>query len=257
MSLVRHAISGLGEALGIDEESAANLKTVITEACTNAVVHAYDDGEDGAFEVRAAPRGESLEIVVRDFGHGFRPRAVNPDAIRSLRLGLPLIAARSSEFELRATPGGGTEMRMLVALTSEREENGSEKKQSPPGRPGETVVSVDDDALAGVIVSRVISSLAARADLSVDRLSDALLLSDAISSEGGDGFVEGRTRVAVQESGGTIMVRVGPLRAGTGEQMLAGLDIPGLDASLATLADEALVEQGQDGEHLALRIAGS
>jgi len=257
VSLIRHTISGLGEALGIDDEALANLKTVVTEACTNAVLHAYDEGEAGVIEVRAAARQDAVEIIVRDFGHGFRPRAVNPEAAPSLRLGLPLIAALSSEFELRAAPGGGTEVVMLMPLTREAAEDGSEAQMLPAARPGEAIVTVDDGELASAIVSRVVSSLAARADLPVDRLSDALLLSDALSSEGGAAFVEGRTRVAVEESAGAITLRVGPLLAGTGEQMLAALDIPGLDASLRSLADDALVEHTQEGEHVTLRIAGS
>jgi serine/threonine-protein kinase RsbW len=260
VSLIRHAIAGLGELLGADEEALANLKTVVSEACTNAVLHAYDEGDNGVIDVRAEPRDEALEVIVRDFGHGFRPRVVTPDAdaddIPSLRLGLPLIAALSAEFELRAAPGGGTAMMMLVSLDSDQKEDGSDTPRAEHARPDETVVSVEGDVLAGVIISRVISSIAARAELTVDRLSDALLLSDAISSEGGTGFVEGRTRVGVEEADGTITVRVGPLHDGTGEQMLSGLDIPGLEASLASLADEVLIERGPDGEHLMLKIAG-
>jgi serine/threonine-protein kinase RsbW len=255
VSLVRHALAGLGEAMGMDEEALTNLKTVVTEACTNAVVHAYDEGEDGTIEVLADPRPDALEVTVRDFGHGFRPRAVRPNAIPSLRLGLALIAALSTEFELRATPGGGTELTVLVGITSNAEPDLDAAAEPRVAATRETVVSVDDDALASVIVSRVVSSLAARAQLSVDRLSDALLLSDAVSSEGGDVFVEGRTRMAIEETDGNITVRVGPLRDGTGERMLAGLEIPSLGASLASLADEARVELGPDGEHLMLRIA--
>ncbi len=117
------------------------------------------------------------------------------------------------------------------------------------------MVTVEDEALAGIVVSRVVSALAARASLSVDRLSDVLLLSDAIASERVDGFSDGRTRISIQEVGDGITVRVGPLREGAGDLMLQGLAIPSLDASLVTLADEAHVERGEDGEHLVLRIA--
>jgi serine/threonine-protein kinase RsbW len=253
VSVVRHALAGLGETLGMDEEAATNLKTVVTEACTNAVVHAYDEDESGSIEILADPRDEGLEIVVRDFGHGFRPRAVQPDAIPSLRLGLPLIAALTKEFELRATPEGGTELMMFVATRTGEE--APESSEPAPEAVDETIVSVDDDELASVIVSRVISSLAARANLPIDRLSDALLLSDAISSEGGDGFLEGRTRVVVNELDGQVTVRVGPLHEGTADRFLAGLEIPSMGASLATLADEVGVENRDDGEHLMLRIA--
>lgn len=260
ISLVRHALAGFGEALGMDEEGVAGLKTVVTEATTNAVLHAYDAdaGEPGPLEVRAGRRDNSVEVVVRDYGHGFRPRVRRqpaPDAPENLRLGLALIAALCREFELRAAAGGGTEVMMLVGLETDVADADLDDQAPAATSTGETVVTVADDALATVIVSRVISALAARAELSVDRLSDVLLLSDAISSGGSGEFAEGRTRVAAEESDGAISLRVGPLHDGAAERMLNGLSIPSLDASLKSLADEARVERDADGEHLLLRFS--
>ena len=66
------------------------------------------------------------------------------------------------------------------------------------------------------MLSRVISMFAARADLSVDELSDAVLLSDAISAQGPEGFPDGTARIAVSEEDGAFNVRVGPLADGGG-----------------------------------------
>ncbi len=251
VTLVRHAVAGIGEALGMDEECLANLRTVVTEACNNAVVHAYDEDEPGALEVGVSRQGDMLEVVVRDHGHGFRPRLGSGRPDPSLRLGLSLIASLSDGFELRSADDGGTELTMLVPI----EPGEPAEREERPDFSDETVVTVEDEALAGVVVSRVISSLAARASMSIDRLSDVLLLSDAIAVERAEGFTGGKTRIAIQESSDGITVRVGPLREGAAERMLAGLAIPSLDASLVTLADEARVEHSDDGEHLALRIA--
>ena len=53
VAVVRHALAGLAERIGMDEASQADLKTVVTEACMNVVVHAYPEGEDGLLEVEA------------------------------------------------------------------------------------------------------------------------------------------------------------------------------------------------------------
>lgn len=258
VALIRHALAGIGEAVGMDAETSANLKTIVSEACNNAIVHAYDEGEDGILEVSASRLDDQLEIIVRDHGHGFRPRLTNPGTGEpSLKLGLPLIAALSNGFELGTTRDGGTEVRMLVSIS------GAETEMEPSSAAAsdlvhtDTVATVDDPALAGVVVSRVISTLAARANMPIDRLSDVMLLSDAIASAGADGFSAGRTRIAVEEQDGGITVRVGPLREGAGEELLAGLAIPSLDATLVTLADEARVVQAADGEQVLLRIAGA
>ena len=88
--VVRHALAGLATEIGMDEAGVADLKTVVTEACMNVAVHAYQ-GRPGSLSVDAVPDEDGLTITVRDEGSGIRPQA---DADRpSLRLGLSLIAA--------------------------------------------------------------------------------------------------------------------------------------------------------------------
>src|SRR5438477_1959324 len=131
VTLVRHAVAGLAEAAGMDTARVADVKAVVTEACVNAAVHAYDEGEAGPLEVIVGVGDGGFEIVVRDFGRGFRPHVVPPTEDRSLRLGLPLIATLSSSFELRGNPGGGTELRMALAIGAE---NGGGAEVDGPAR---------------------------------------------------------------------------------------------------------------------------
>ncbi|HEY3192209.1 MAG TPA: ATP-binding protein, partial [Solirubrobacterales bacterium] len=61
--VVRQAVAGLGEALSLSGSRIADLKTVVTEACNNVVLHAYDD-EPGPLLVTAEPGDGHLEIEV-------------------------------------------------------------------------------------------------------------------------------------------------------------------------------------------------
>src|SRR4029077_6099582 len=90
VALVRHALTGLAEEIGMDEPGLADLKTVVTEACMNVVVHAYQ-GQPGPLNVEATPDSSGLTVVVRDQGAGIRPQVATERD--SLRLGLSLIAA--------------------------------------------------------------------------------------------------------------------------------------------------------------------
>src|SRR5687767_14633228 len=108
LPLIRHALAGLAEALEMGPSEVADLKTVVTEACMNVVVHAYEDHENGVLEVDAWQEGECLAVSVRDYGAGIRPLADVEH--RSLRLGLPLIAALTSSFLIEGSPGHGTEV---------------------------------------------------------------------------------------------------------------------------------------------------
>src|ERR1700754_1495831 len=87
VAVVRHALAGLAESIGMDEPGIADLKTVVTEACMNVVVHAYPDGQPGPLEIEAVAEDEGLTVAVRDHGMGIRPRTDGADGERSsLRL---------------------------------------------------------------------------------------------------------------------------------------------------------------------------
>jgi serine/threonine-protein kinase RsbW len=245
--LIRHALAGLAEALEMQPAEIADLKTVVTEACMNVVVHAYGESETGVLEVGAWREDECLAVSVRDYGSGIRPLA--DVERRSLRLGLPLIAALTRSFEVSGVAGQGTEVRMKVPFSV----NGHEPTPAPEAA-DETRIELPAGELLAPILSRVVSMFATRADLSVDELSDAVLLSDAISAGGSDGFPDGTARLAVTEQEGSFEVRIGPLREGGGRRLLDGMRIPALDASLEKLASEVRIEPGADGEVLVIRI---
>jgi len=47
----------------------SDIKTAVSEAVTNAVVHAYED-EIGEIEIQCRIKGQAIEIIVEDFGCG-------------------------------------------------------------------------------------------------------------------------------------------------------------------------------------------
>ena len=113
VGVARRAVGELGEALGMEEPQLGDLKTVVTEASSNVVRHAYPS-QPGSFELEARAVEGELAIVVRDFGQGMRARI--PEEEPSMRLGLGLISMLSSRYEIVGHERGGTEVRIAVAL---------------------------------------------------------------------------------------------------------------------------------------------
>jgi serine/threonine-protein kinase RsbW len=68
--VVRQAIAGLGEALGLPAQRIADLKTVVTEACNNVVLHAYDE-ETGPLHVSAEPASRSAAVRATEAARRF------------------------------------------------------------------------------------------------------------------------------------------------------------------------------------------
>ena len=117
VGVVRQAMAGMADALAFDPAVLSDMKMAVTEACTNVVVHAYEEAA-GLLEVHMLAGEEDLTIVVRDHGAGIQPKPART-APPALGLGLPLIAALSDAFELRGTAGRGTEVRMTFAYLRE------------------------------------------------------------------------------------------------------------------------------------------
>lgn len=253
VAVVRHALAGLAESIGMDEPGIADLKTVVTEACMNVVVHAYPDGQPGPLEVEAVLEPEGLTVSVRDHGMGIRPRT---DGERSsLRLGLTLIAALSNSFEIKGGVDRGTEVRMHLRLRAGDGEGEEVPSVEIPGRAETTDLRVGPPQLLAPVLSRALTSLAARHDVTVDRVSDAMLLSDAISAGAPRGFPNGQVSVSILDDPDGVELRVGPMEQGGGEDLRRSLDLPALGGSLATLADELRIESDGDGEYLVVGIA--
>jgi serine/threonine-protein kinase RsbW len=145
VGVVRQALVGVADGLALDGAVLADAKMAVTEACTNAVVHAYDD-RSGRLDVEMFADDHALTVVVRDKGSGIQPRA-NRTGTTALGLGLPLIAALSDAFEVRGGPGIGTEVRM--SFTYERETDPVEDNPITGG-PGPTGRwELDEDAVGG------------------------------------------------------------------------------------------------------------
>jgi serine/threonine-protein kinase RsbW len=116
IAVVRHAFGALGEAYAVDEETLSNIRLAVTEACTNVVVHAYPDGQEGPLEVLATLQEEKLVVVVRDRGPGIGPRPDSP----GLGLGLPLIVSLTESVLLGRDDDERTEVRMTFPLAGTR-----------------------------------------------------------------------------------------------------------------------------------------
>ncbi len=252
VAVIRHALSGMAELIGMDETGVADLKTVVTEACTNVVVHAYPNG-DGPLLVEAEPDDEGLTVIVRDSGSGISPEADSDRA--SLKLGLSLIAALSSSFSISGGLDKGTEVMMRVPLRGGGT-NGKDAGQKLVPEVTGTEIAVGRAELLEPVLANLVGSLAARQAISVDRLADAVLVTDAIAMAAPGRFADGCVRIGLGESPAGLELRLGPMEKGAAGQIRRELEVPGVGGSLEALADELTVEGSDEGDYLIVRFAG-
>jgi anti-sigma regulatory factor (Ser/Thr protein kinase) len=106
---VRRAVVDFAELHGVG--NGPDVALAVSEAITNAVLHAYRDQSPGPVRVVACAEPDRLVVVVRDYGCGMSP---NPDS-PGLGLGLSVIGGLATELNIERPDDGGTRLRMCFA----------------------------------------------------------------------------------------------------------------------------------------------
>jgi serine/threonine-protein kinase RsbW len=114
--LARRALTSVAAAAGASGERLEEIRLAVSEALTNAVVHAYRNGDTGWFHVTAAVAAGELWVLVGDDGRGLH--AWNDS--RGLGIGLSLISGLSDDFSIVTRSSGGTEVQMRFDLQKPR-----------------------------------------------------------------------------------------------------------------------------------------
>ncbi len=257
LTLVRGMLGGVGELFAIDPELLDDLKTAVSEACNNVVLHAYPEGAAGSLSVHLYALEASLAVVVCDDGRGI-PAEVLSDS-HSLGVGIPVIRALTEVSDFRARSGGGTQVSMRFAG-----ERAGKRLFDPPARAtrddgralhlsGDAVASVSPVVLLGPVLGRLARALAATARFSLDRFSDVYLVTDAVAAHAEASACDGRVTFALKAVGRRLEVVVGPLRTGSGERIREEANADARRSPLGLLSDELAVESLPAGGEL-LRV---
>lgn len=118
LDIVRAALYAIAAKAGFPYEDIEDMKVAVTEACSNAILHAYKGNDDrGEVDVEFICLEDGLTMTVRDYGGA---REERPEPIRTAGLqGTPISEA----------PIGGLGLFMMRALMDEvkvRVNNGTE-----------------------------------------------------------------------------------------------------------------------------------
>ena len=109
----RAAVRAFVECRSLDPSGLDAMVLCVSEAVTNAVLHAYPDpSKGGAVELEAGVFDDHLDLIVRDHGTGLAPRPDSP----GFGIGLPLISQMASSAMVQTRQSGGTEITMRFEL---------------------------------------------------------------------------------------------------------------------------------------------
>ena len=121
-AFARVAVAAFMARLDPTVEEVEDVKTAVSEAVTNCVIHAYDGGQ-GIIGIETSVEGNTVEVVIRDSGVGIADvrKAMEPlytgkpEAGRS-GMGFSFMEAFMDEVEVESRPGEGTTVVMRKKL---------------------------------------------------------------------------------------------------------------------------------------------
>lgn len=121
----------------------------------------------------------------------------------------------------------------------------------------QAVVTVRGEDLAGSVLGRVVGMLAARAHCPIDRLDDALLVTDAVAAHAGVHGIDGSVCVTISTEADGLALIVGCLREGGADGLMSDAQLPGVGNVLEHMADEVSPGPSENGggEQLLIRLA--
>jgi serine/threonine-protein kinase RsbW len=120
ITLCRLALTGISRLRPLGEETLADLKLALTEACSNSVRHAYANG-DGTVDIRYELHPDRLVIEVADDGTGFDPAVSGGEGLGEELaeggLGIAIIRSIADDVEIgTGADGRGSRLRFVKVL---------------------------------------------------------------------------------------------------------------------------------------------
>ncbi len=114
-SFARLVIIGFIAPLDPNSQELNEIKTIVSEGVTNAIIHGYEDNEEGIIDMKASLEGRRLRVTIQDFGRGIdnielakQPLYTTKQEQERIGLGFMIMESFSDKFEVISFPGVGT-----------------------------------------------------------------------------------------------------------------------------------------------------
>jgi stage II sporulation protein AB (anti-sigma F factor) len=104
-----------------------DVKTVVSEAVTNSIIHGYDNRPDGTVSIQAEIDGDTLYLIIEDQGAGIvdleqakQPLYTTKPELERSGMGFTIMENFMDEFEVTTGVGIGTKIKMKKRIESKK-----------------------------------------------------------------------------------------------------------------------------------------
>lgn len=126
-SFARVTVAAFVSRLDPTMDELTDIKTVVSEAVTNSIIHAYDNRPDGIVTISAEIEHDTVYITVEDQGLGIedleqakRPLYTSKPELERSGMGFTIMENFMDEVEVTTAPGVGTRIKMKKRIESKK-----------------------------------------------------------------------------------------------------------------------------------------
>ncbi len=123
-AFARVVVAAFASQLDPTVEEIIDVKTAVSEAVTNAIIHGYEDST-GLVIVICRIEGNEIEIIVEDSGHGIdnieqarQPLYTSKPQLERSGMGFTVMETFMDEIEVYSEPEKGTTIKMVKKFKS-------------------------------------------------------------------------------------------------------------------------------------------
>lgn len=118
-SFARVSVAAFVSQLDPTMEELTDIKTVVSEAVTNAIIHGYEERDDGMITIRTEIEGNNVYIEIQDQGLGIsdiekarEPLYTSKPELERSGMGFTIMENFMDEVEVLSEPRQGTTVRL-------------------------------------------------------------------------------------------------------------------------------------------------
>ncbi|TYA13250.1 anti-sigma F factor [Paenibacillus faecis] len=126
-SFARVTVAAFVSQLDPTMDEITDLKTVVSEAVTNSIIHGYDGDPEGIVTITASIEGDTVILTVEDQGRGIedvelakQPLYTSKPELERSGMGFTIMENFMDEFEVTSEMGEGTSIRMKKRIVSKK-----------------------------------------------------------------------------------------------------------------------------------------
>ncbi|MBN9653143.1 anti-sigma F factor [Halobacillus litoralis] len=126
-SLARVSVAAFVSQINPTMEELTDIKTVVSEAVTNAIIHGYEEKSDEKVMLTCAIDDGEIELIIQDRGQGIENIDIAKEPLYTSKpewersgMGFTIMENFMDRVDITSEPGVGTTIRMTKQLTSTR-----------------------------------------------------------------------------------------------------------------------------------------